>query len=469
MNIAARIASKKLRERRINAPRMNEDICGLMARLNPKLLRPVHLAPYISELERSLYETVECVVACPPQHGKSLTSIYGLLHFAMNKSGYKHAYSTHSMAKARSVMKEVVRHSFEAGLDPHTSNGELSLSGGTSIRFGGCVSGSLTGYEINGLHLMDDLIKDFKEALSGVILQDRWDWVLGVSETRRHPGSSSVFLATRWSEGDPSGRAIKELGYKYLRIPAICDAPDDPLGRKLGDPIWPEYRNAEWYEKYKRNVRIWSSMYQGNPRPIGDHLFSSPPSYYDCLPDSPFTPYYGVDLAYTKKTRSDWSVCLSGRVYIIDSVPYLYLTGMDRRQCQAPEFDQILKRIYDSCPGIMGWFGSGTEKGTAQYIKLKIPKFRFMNASTDKYTRAVPVSDKWNGSPPTVLLPSSGVWVNTFLEEVTGFTGESDVNDDIIDALAALDKVAFSKSILETDVAGLNAAIRIKSPDRIRF
>ena len=41
--------------------------------------------------------------------------------------------------------------------------------------------------------------------------------------------------------------------------------------------------------------------------------------------------------------------------------------------------------------------------------------------ATDKKTRAIPVSDAWQGH--RVLVPMQGAWVNDYLTELRSFTG----------------------------------------------
>ena len=327
---------------------------------SPHLRPPIHLDPYVRLLDRVVHEGgVEHVVHAPPQHGKSETCKHALIYLAMMRPGLRHAYSTYNTEKGIQVGREVAQLAKIAGLDPHLKAGHLRLAGGTEIRFGGAIAGTLTGLAIDGFHMIDDPVRDRKDAVSRTIKEDRWNWFLDVAETRRHPGSSVVIMHTRWAQDDLAGRVISRKKWPYLRMPAECDSEDDPCGRKIGEPLWPAGgRDRNWLSRFKVNTFTWAAMYQGNPRPEGDCLFGDA-VLYDRLPEvGGYRVGYGADLAYTEKTRADWSVLLKGRMYADGN---LYLTDRLRRQAQADKFTALMKVRWQQERGPIRWFGSTTE------------------------------------------------------------------------------------------------------------
>ena len=81
------------------------------------------------------------------------------------------------------------------GVDPtNSSAAEWSLSGGG---MGGCigagVGGSIVGYGCD-LLIIDDYIKNAKEAYSETVREAQWDWFLSTSSTRLEPGGKIVLL-----------------------------------------------------------------------------------------------------------------------------------------------------------------------------------------------------------------------------------------------------------------------------------
>lgn len=442
MSTLSKLAAER-RARLVNAQRQSGEPVGVVAtiaRLSPHLSEPRHLSPYTVKLDQAIEQDTRLVFHAPPQHGKTECAKHAFISWAMRAPGKAHAYGTYNEDRAIGVMKKVKQLAFTAGLDPHSRKGELFLSGGTEIRFVG-IGGGLTGNPISGVLVIDDPMKDRKDAESTIRREDAWDWVKDVAETRLHPGASVICMATRWHADDPSGRFIKEKKYQYIRLAAVCDSNDDPLGREIGEALWPEGRPLSFLERFMVNTYTWASLYQGHPRPRGDSLFKEP-TWYTKLPQLPFRLGYGADLAYTANTRSDYSVMIQGKLIGRD----LYLTGLLRAQKQAPEFTKMMAEQVKRTPGPVRWLCSGTEKGVAHFINQKIPSFGYRIASTDKYVRATPTADTfWNCGH--LLVPEKVSWANAFVDEVCSFTGVKDPQDDQVDALAALGNLFGARAV----------------------
>jgi predicted phage terminase large subunit-like protein len=421
-----------------------QSVYDVIARVSPELEKPEHLWPYVALWDMEATKPrdqpgLNVVFHAPPQHGKSLTGYHGLLFAVLWDLQQKlpprhHAYSTYNADKAKESMKTVVQLARQAGLNPKPSGPHLHLEGGAIIHFMGTVAGTLTGHKVDGIHLIDDPIKDRKEANSVQLREDRWNWFLSVASTRRHIPSSIIVMHTRWHHDDLAGRLITQRKWPYLRLAAECDSDDDPLGRKHGEMLWPKHKPMSLLADQKLSQLTWESMYQGRPRPLGDTLFQDA-TYYDELPGAGagFKAGYGVDLAYTGTTRADWSVLLGGRMY----KDQLYLTSMLRRQMQADKFTALMKARIAGEPGPALWFGNTVERGAFQLIRQQIPSFRFKLTQADKYVRALPVAEQmWNRS--RILVPREAGWVDEFVQELGFFTGQGDLQDDQVDATAAL-------------------------------
>jgi predicted phage terminase large subunit-like protein len=406
---------------------------------SPHLDPPDHLRPYIQALESAARGggPVELTFHAPPQHGKSEAAKHALILVSIWRPGLRHAYATFNAERALKIRDQTARLAQEAGLNPRTSAGNLYLDGGTEIRFVGRGT-ALTGEPVDGLIIVDDILKDRAEAISPTIRETCWDWFVDVAQTRRHPGSSAIVMNTRWSLDDLVGRLIIRWAWPFCRLAAECDSDDDPLGRKIGEALWPAKRPSEWLQQHKRSPMTWASMYQGRPRPLGDALFQAP-TWYDQLPTlKGYRTMYGTDLAYTGKTRADWSVLLRARMYSDGNV---YLTDRVREQIQADVFTARMRARIANEPGPCLWFGNTIERGMAPLIQQHIPQFVCILAAQDKYVRALPTAEQlWN--PGKLLVPRGALWANEFVQEVTEFTGQEDPHDDQVDALAALGYLA---------------------------
>jgi hypothetical protein len=408
---------------------------GVFERVSPHLAKPTWLKPFVTALDDAILKgDVKLCFSAPVQHGKSTVIAHALIFAALVRPGKHHAYSTYSDSRATDVMLEVKRLAEHAGLTPHSRHNVLTLANGTSIRFVG-MGGSLTGAPVSGLHVVDDPLKNRAEANSKLIRDRIYEWFFDVGETRRHPGSSVIVMMSRWHLDDLIGRLTAQEKWRYLRIPAICDSNDDPLGRQIGEALWPAQRSLKWLEPFKRREVTWQSLYQGQPRAIGDTLFNAATYWEGDLPSLPYTPVYGADLAYTAKTRADHSVLLHGRWY--PALGKLYLINCLRAQVQADKFTDMMGAHWRLEPGRVWWFGNTVEKGAAQLIKRLIPRFEHHLASEDKYVRALPTAEQlWNQQH--ILVPKGASWTEAFVDEVIDFTGVSDAEDDQVDALAAI-------------------------------
>lgn len=466
----AKEAKKKLQAKRLAEPTRHESIIELMMRINPHLVYPYWLKPYLDEIERSVHEVVNTTIHFPPQVGKSTGTLFGLLWYSLYVPGREHAYVSFSLERAREVAKDFAVLLDLVGLEYTVASGRFRI-GKTKIFFTTCGGGNLTGSPITGLLICDDLLSSMADATSRATLNDIWSWFLSVAQTRKHPTTSVLLVGTRWHEQDPTGRAIEHfkknhVPFKEIRIAAICDSEDDPLGREIGDPMAPEYRPLEFYDEFKNDIRIWSALFQGKPRALGDILFSSDPLYYTDFPAGEWANVYGTDLAYSEKTRADWSVLIHGRLYTTKDAlgnitsRKVYLTHMDREQVQADKFKDLTQKRHSAQPGKIGWFCSTTEMGTAHIIKQTIPGFTGLPAKIDKYARAVPTAEKlWN--PGHIYLPQAQTkWREIFLSEVTGYSGTGGGHDDVIDALAALGHIVIKGVPDYSGVSQLNTRIR---------
>lgn len=162
------------------------------------------------------------------------------------------------------------------------------------------VGGGLTG---KGAHLaiVDDPIKDAADAESPTMRKRLWEWWTSVLNTRVEPGGSIIVIQTRWHEQDLAGKILEgEDTDDWIRLdlPAICDSEDDPLGREIGQPLWPVRYGLKALEKIRRAVgeRVWWSLFQQKPRPLEGGVWKWP-----WITDNRITPmaFRGVDLTRT--------------------------------------------------------------------------------------------------------------------------------------------------------------------------
>jgi hypothetical protein len=156
---------------------------------------------------------------------------------------------------------------------------EFKLTTGGEFMAGGLLSG-ITGNRFH-LGVLDDPIAGREEAESETIRNKTWEAYVDDFCSRLTPGAPQVMILTRWHQADPAGRILPENwdgesgwfdgrdGRKWyvICLPAIADRLDDPLERKIGETLWPEWFSHAHWEPFKRNPRTWSSLYQQKPSP----------------------------------------------------------------------------------------------------------------------------------------------------------------------------------------------------------
>ena len=162
---------------------------------------------------------------------------------------------------------------------------DFRLTNGSEYIACGIMAG-VTGNRAHGI-VIDDPIKG-REAADSQIIRDRTyaayeDDLL----TRLIPGGWVVIIQTRWHEDDLSGRILPdgwagESGdiqcrdgntWRVLCLQAECQTRSDPIGRNVGDMLWPEWFDRKHWEQFRLNRRTWSSLYQQRPAPDEGILF----------------------------------------------------------------------------------------------------------------------------------------------------------------------------------------------------
>lgn len=313
-----------------------------------------------------------------------------------------------------------------------TGNGAYRASGvGTGITGMGADIG-----------IIDDPVKDMKEANSETIREAIWEWYTSTFYTRLSPNSGVLLCMTRWHEDDLAGRLIAEMEkggdkWEVISFPAIAE--QDELNRKEGEALHPERYPLSMLERIKRAVgtTVWNALYQQRPSSKGgDVIKRSWFKRYSVLPRMKRTIIVG-DTAQKKGQANDYSVFLligegiDGGMYLIDLV---------RGKWEAPELQQALKdfwnkyaRKYSVSAVYLEDKSSGT--GLIQTIRReeKIP-VHGVQADADKYTRLLGVQGYIESG--YVYLPSDAPWVQDFLDECEKFTKtDSHKHDDQVDTM----------------------------------
>ena len=297
------------------------------------------------------------------------------------------------------------------------------------------------------LLLCDDLIKDRAEAESETIRDRTWDAFNDDLMTRLEPGGAIILNGTRWHLDDPTGRVLKYFKAIYgdrmaiLKFPAIAEE-DDPLGREIGEALWPErypievLRDKEALAIAGGNVYGWSALYQQNPLVHDGGLFKA--DYFkpliDQCPEIVSKCRYW-DLAMSGKTSADFTAGVmigqgvDGHYYILD-VKHKRVDWGDLVKYMA---DVMLEDGASVQQGIeeKGYMSRAITDLNQDYRLHGYAIFGYP-VDTDKFTRAAPLASKFAAGLVHVL---NRGWTQEYIEELLLFRGDnSDVHDDQVDS-----------------------------------
>jgi len=187
------------------------------------------------------------IISAPPRHGKSrLIDIWTPIWILENYPEYQVILASYgadlSEGFGREVRDLIKDHEDELRIRIRRDSGRvddfLTEGGGGMMSRG--LKGSITGRGANVL-LIDDYVKEVKEALSQVYRDYIWNWFTTTAYTRLEPGGTCIIIATRWHSDDLIGRILSAYPGQWTNIvlPAIAEQ-EDIIGRPPGAPLFAE-------------------------------------------------------------------------------------------------------------------------------------------------------------------------------------------------------------------------------------
>ena len=230
---------------------------------------------------------------------------------------------SYNQRRAEKFSREIRRRVRALGVpmsDEKDGAGEWETAAGGGVQAVGAGAGVAS---VNAdLILIDDPIGARDDAESQAKRDQVWDWITNDILARCEPHTAVVMTMSRWHQDDPAGRLRDQQAGRWdiLDLPAEAEA-NDPLGRAIGAPLWPEHRGVDWLKEKHAELGAYgfAALLQGRPRPREGGMFK-----FDwwVKADTPLTPSRLVrywDLAGTEPKGGghdpDWSVgTLGGRL-----------------------------------------------------------------------------------------------------------------------------------------------------------
>lgn len=445
---------------------------GEMARsTNPNTVQ----TPALDIIDAALVEAFNTpdsrlIISMAPQEGKSVRVANDFPVWCLTQNPeLRIVTASYGQALAnrngRAVRNRILTHP-ELGLTIARDNGSVSewtLAGHQGGMFSVGVGAGVTGRPADML-IIDDPIKDRKEADSELQRDSVWDWWTDAASARLAPGAPVVIILTRWHQDDLAGRLVErdpESGWQVINIPAQADhrpekGETDLLGREPGEYMVSARGRSfqQWEQRRKQaGTRTWASLYQGRPSPDSGGVFPPEEAWgrystpihtveYDaegkqvCM-----VPGIGRDdheliqswdLTFKDTKGSDFVV---GQVWLrVGNTAYLLDQVRDRLN-----FTATKKAILDTSrkwPQALAKYVEDKANGPAVINALQTTLMGIIPIEPEgsKYARASaisPLTESGNVVLPTVeLLPN----VAELLEEAKNFPNSS--HDDTIDAMS---------------------------------
>lgn len=318
--------------------------------------------------------------------------------------------------------------------------GEFSADGGTGSMLAVGVGGGLSGRPLD-IGIIDDPVKNEKEALSPTTKEAHWNWYQSVFQARLSKKSGQIIMATSWATDDLIGRLLQEFRgdsrLTILRFPAINDPdepgydPDMPLGALV-----PELHPIEQLREIKgvTSRYWWSALYQQRPIPAGGTIFLQdgiryylpkelPPKFdkiiasWDCAFKDLTTSDYVVGQVWGKKGANAYLLDqVRGRLSFTNTVK-----AVQALKAKWPRCYEVLVEDKANGPAII------------DTLSKTIPGIIPIEPDGSKTARAHAVTSFFEAGNIWFPDPTLFDWVKALVDEILAFPVGA--NDDQVDAL----------------------------------
>lgn len=344
---------------------------------------------------------------------------------------------------------------FDLQLAPdQRAKGEWETSEG-GFYFSCGVGGGVTGRR-GDLLIADDLIRGRADADSDAVRKKTWEWWLSDFRTRGKPGYSLVLIMTRWHEDDPAGRILPDgwdgesgwvagkdgESWYVICLPAQARG-KDPLGRKEGEWLWPEWFTPDFWAltKAMQTPRNWNCLYEQRPTSEqGTYFKKEWWREYTGLPES-LNVYMTIDAAITDEEDSTGDPDYTEiAVWGVDHLDRVYALDWYTARAEVDEWsDDLIRLIVHWKPQALIGGRANIEKTVVPFVKRELKRKR--KYVTVEYTANV--GDKPAKCRSFQALMSSGQvywpklqWAEDVKAQMMKFPGGR--HDDKVDACGVL-------------------------------
>lgn len=393
------------------------------------------------------------ILQAPPQHGKSEIVSRKLPAYILGRfPDWRVGGASYSDELANAMAQDVRRNLAD---DRHKKlfpqpdekrrydvnrTGEFTAPGGSGGYLGVGVGAGLTGRPLD-IGIIDDPVKNEKEALSPTVKEGHWNWYQSVFTTRLSENSGQIIMATSWAEDDLPGRVMSHFKgdprLTVLRFPAINMRGEVGYNPQLPEgPLVPELHSLAKLQETKGLLSDywWAALYQQNPRPLGGNVFKEDGVRYYLPKDLP---------AKFDKVLASWDCTFKdtdGTDYVVGQVwgkagANSYLLAQVRQRMSFTKTVREVVMLREAWPRTREILIEDKANGPAviDTLKASVPGIIPIEPDGSKLARAHAVTSYWEAGNVWLPHPDIAPWVKDLVAELTTFPASA--NDDQVDAL----------------------------------
>ena len=285
------------------------------------------------------------------------------------------------------------------------------------------IGGGITGMG-GTIGIIDDPIKDQKQADSPTVRQSIWDWYISTFLTRLGPNPRIAMLLTRWHEDDLAGRILAQPdhGFTVIKFPMMKDEQDKNDPRDIGETLWPTKYSKESVAEIKTRSgsRVWNALYQQRPSALEGGIFQRKWfKFYRELPDHFDEIIDSWDFTFKDTDGSDYVVGtrwarLKGRFFLLQRI---------RDRMDFPTSIKAIRSLSLLPPKPSYILVEDTANGPAVIatIKGEITGVIAVKPERSKEARAHAVSPLFEAGNVEFPDPSIAPWISDYMEELVNF------------------------------------------------
>lgn len=434
------------------------------------------MVPHLQFLEYKILGAIGCpnrnlIVNMPPRHGKSeFISKYFPLWF-LNQFPHKRVILVSYQKSISAGWSRKIRDLIENNSNlmnislskKHKKSNSFDIDQSEGGLFASGIGGALTGLGAD-LLIIDDPVKNDEQANSLTYRDKTWDWFNATALTRLEPGGNTIIVMTRWHDDDLTGRILSQYSedelksWDHIMLPALA-MQNDPLNRKIGEPLWIERFPANELQKIRKRIgEYWfSALYQQEPLPSGSTIFKRTNfKYFANFPD--YLEYFDeehclkrtskkdltimatCDLAISTHETADYTVIIifgkshDNKIFILDIV---------RQRFETINHLPLIKSIFQKYrPKLIVVENVQYQKSLIQQaIKEGLP-IKSLRPDKDKVSRALTIAAQMENG--MVYFQKDADYLAEFEKELLNFPKSR--YDDQVDAFSYIPQMIFTTS-----------------------